>query len=170
MNDATRNVLILCTGNSARSILAEALVNHQGQGRLVGFSAGSHPAGYVQPVALEVLSSHGLSTEGLRSKSWDEFGAPGAPPMHLVITVCDQAAHETCPVWPGHPATAHWGIRDPALVGGSPERRRQAFEQAYQVLDARIRLLTALPFHQLDRQALEREVKSIAASVPAGEE
>ncbi len=135
-----QNVLFLCTGNSARSILAEAYLNSAARGRFVGYSAGSRPAGQVNPFALELLRKNGLSTEGLRSKSWEEFAAPGAPEMDFIFTVCDNAAGEACPVWPGKPATAHWGIEDPAAVQGSDEQRRKAFLKAFSDLSARIDL------------------------------
>lgn len=135
-----RNVLFLCTGNSARSILAEAFLNSVGRGRFRGFSAGSHPTGKVNPFALELLAKNGISTAGLRSKSWDEFAKPGAPEMHFVFTVCDSAAAELCPIWPGHPATAHWGVPDPAAVQGTDDEKRKAFLEAFAQLSARIRL------------------------------
>jgi arsenate reductase len=134
-----RNVLFLCTGNSARSILAEALLNHRGAGRFRGFSAGSFPKGAVHPLALDVLRAHQLPVDGLRSKSWNEFAAPESPKMDFIFTVCDNAANEVCPVWPGAPVTAHWSIRDPAAVEGTEDQKREAFEQAFQDLDARIR-------------------------------
>ena len=134
-----KNVLFLCTGNSARSILAEAFLNSVGGGRLRAFSAGSRPAGKVNPLALELLESKGIGTAGPRSKSWDEFAAPGAPRMDYVFTVCDSAAVETCPVWPGHPVKAHWGVPDPAAVQGSDEEKRKAFLAAFAALSARIR-------------------------------
>ncbi|MCC7043140.1 MAG: arsenate reductase ArsC [Acidobacteria bacterium] len=160
-----RHVLFLCTGNSARSVLAEALLAHHGGARFVSSSAGSQPKGAVHPMALETLERHGLPTTGFRSKSWDEFGAPGAAPIDIVITVCDSAANETCPIWPGHPSTAHWGIPDPAAVTSSPDDQRRAFEQAYRTLDARIRLLVALPFEKLDTLAVPRELRRIATEV-----
>jgi arsenate reductase len=132
------NVLFVCTGNSARSILAEALLNHLGGGRFQGFSAGSQPKGAVHPLALETLRVHQLPTDGLRSKSWTEFEAAGAPVMKFIVTVCDNAANETCPVWPGRPASAHWGIEDPAAVEGTDDEKRAAFEQAFQRLEQRI--------------------------------
>jgi protein-tyrosine-phosphatase len=135
-----RNVLFLCTGNSARSILAEAFLNSVGRGRLRGFSAGSHPTGKVNPFALELLEKNGISTAGLRSKSWDEFAKAGAPKMDFVFTVCDGAAGEMCPVWPGHPVKAHWGVPDPAAVQGSEEDKRKAFLDAFTQLSERIRL------------------------------
>jgi len=137
------NVLFLCTGNSARSILAESLINHWGEGRFRGFSAGSHPRGAVHPLAIELLRQMNLPTEGLRSKSWDEFAAAGTPRIDLVVTVCDNAAAEVCPVWPGHPATAHWGIPDPAAVEGTPEQRMAAFRDALGTLERRIRAFVA---------------------------
>jgi protein-tyrosine-phosphatase len=135
-----KNVLFLCTGNSARSILAEAFLNCVGRGRFRAFSAGSHPAGKVNPFALELLEKNGISTAGLRSKSWDEFAKPGAPEMHFIFTVCDNAAGETCPVWPGRPMTAYWGVADPAAVQGTDEQKRQAFLEAFAQLSDRIRL------------------------------
>ena len=155
------NILFLCTANSARSILAEALANHVGHGRLHAYSAGSQPSGQVQPMALEVLQRVGVPTDGLRSKSWDEFGADGAPQMDIVITVCGNAAGETCPVWPGHPVTAHWGVDDPAAVAGSEEQRRDAFVEAMKVLRHRIDLLLSLRPEALDRLALQGRLAEI---------
>jgi arsenate reductase len=155
------NVLFLCTGNSARSIMAEAILNHKATGRLTAYSAGSHPSGNVRPESLRQLELVGISTEGLRSKSWDEFAAPGAPPMHFIFTVCDNAAHEVCPIWPGHPMTAHWGVPDPASASGSPEEIARAFRDAFSILDRRIGLFLALPFATLERLALQREIESI---------
>jgi arsenate reductase len=155
------NVLFLCTGNSARSILAEALVNHWGRGRFRGYSAGSFPKGRVHPLALERLRALHLPSDGMRSKSWDELAAPGAPAMDFVITVCDQAAGETCPIWPGKPVIAHWGVPDPAAVEGTEEVRRQAFRDAHRRLEARIKLFVALPLEKLDRMALKREADAI---------
>jgi arsenate reductase len=155
------NVLFLCTGNSARSIIGEALITHWGRGRLRGFSAGSHPKGEVNPLAIEVLKTHHLPTGHLRSKSWDEFAAPGAPPMHFVFTVCDRAAKEACPLWPGQPMTAHWGIEDPAVVEGSDDTKRRAFAKAFRELDARIKIFTSLRLDQIDRMALQRELDAI---------
>ena len=133
-----RNVLFLCTGNSARSILAEAYLNARGKGQFRAFSAGSRPNGTVNPFALKLLQKHGIGTEGLRSKSWDEFARPGAPALDFVFTVCDNAAGETCPYWPGQPVTAHWGVEDPAAVDGGDEEKRRAFLQAFTLLSARI--------------------------------
>ena len=155
------NVLFLCTGNSARSILAEAFLNSAGRGRFRGLSAGSHPAGKVNPLALELLEKHGISTAGLRSKSWDEFAMAGAPELHFVFTVCDNAAGEACPFWPGQPVTAHWGVPDPAAVQGSDEEKRKAFMAAFGQLSTRIRLFLNLPFDKLERRALETRVRDI---------
>ena len=155
------NILFLCTANSARSILAEALANHVCHGRLHAYSAGSQPSGQVQPMALEVLQRVGVPTDGLRSKSWDEFGVDGAPQMDIVITVCGNAAGETCPVWPGHPVTAHWGVDDPAAVAGSEEQRRDAFVEAMKVLRHRIDLLLSLRPEALDRLALQGHLAEI---------
>ena len=155
------NVLFLCTGNSARSILAEALLNHRGAPTFTAYSAGSHPSGTPRPEAFAQLESAGISTTGLRSKSWDEFAAPGAPHIDFIFTVCDNAAHEVCPIWPGHPMTAHWGIPDPAAVQGTPEEIARAFSDAFTVLDRRINLLLALPFSELDAMATEQRLKEI---------
>ena len=155
------NILFLCTANSARSILAEALANHVGHGRLRAYSAGSRPSGSVQPMALDVLQRVGIPTDGLRSKSWDEFEVAGAPEMDIVITVCGNAAGETCPVWPGHPLTAHWGVDDPAAVTGSEERRRDAFMDAMKVLRHRIDLLLSLRPEALDRLAMQAQRQAI---------
>ena len=155
------NVLFLCTGNSARSILAEAYLDSAGRGRFAGYSAGSHPAGRVNPFALELLAKHRVSTEGLRSKSWDEFARPGAPRMSFVFTVCDNAAGEVCPVWPGQPVSAHWGIEDPAAVQGSDEDKRKAFLKAFTQLAARINLLLNLPIDKLDRMTLKAKLDDI---------
>jgi arsenate reductase (thioredoxin) len=158
------NVLFLCTGNSARSILGEAILNHLGKGRFRGFSAGSHPNGKVNPLALEEIRRMGLPDDGYRSKSWDEFAAPGAPAMDFVFTVCDSAAAEACPVWPGHPVTAHWGIEDPAAVTGSEDQRRQAFRQAALVLRRRIELFLNLPLEKLDHLARQSRAAEIGRS------
>jgi arsenate reductase len=158
------NVLFLCTGNSARSILAEAYLNNRSEGRFRAYSAGSHPNGKVNPLALELLAKHRIDTGGLRSKSWDEFAAPGAPELHFVFTVCDNAAGETCPLWPGQPITAHWGVADPAAAQGSDEDRRRAFRKAFTELSTRINLMLALPIEKLDRQALSGKLKAIGKS------
>ncbi|MDE3104597.1 MAG: arsenate reductase ArsC [Acidobacteriota bacterium] len=155
------NVLILCTGNSARSILAEALLNHKAAGRVRAYSAGSHPSGMPRPEALRQLQSAGISIEGLRSKSWDEFAAPGAPKLDFVFTVCDNAAGEVCPLWPGRPMTAHWGIPDPAAVQGTPEEIARAFQEAFSLLDRRISLFLALPLETLEQTAIQRELDAI---------
>lgn len=156
------NVLFLCSANSARSILAEALLQQLGQGRVRAFSAGSFPKSHPHPLAIELLKSKGLAWAELRSKSWDEFAAPGAPGIDLVITVCDQAAGEACPVWPGHPARVHWGIPDPAGEEGSKTTARQAFETTYRLLERRITALTALPWEELDRTDLAQAAQAIA--------
>jgi arsenate reductase len=161
MENKTYNVLFLCTGNSARSILAEALIEHWGRGRFRGFSAGSFPRGSVHPLAIELLDKVHLRTTGMRSKSWDEFARPGAPVMNFVFTVCDQAAGEICPVWPGNPITAHWGVHDPAAVEGTDEQCRRAFRDALHALESRIKLFVALPIDKLDRLAAKHEVDEI---------
>jgi arsenate reductase len=158
------NVLFLCTGNSARSIMAEAILNALGKGKFKAFSAGSHPTGTVNPLALELIEQNGLATEGLRSKDWSQFARPGAPFMHFVFTVCDQAAAEPCPVWPGQPMTAHWGVRDPAAVEGHYEVKRKTFLSAYTELHRRISLFTALPFEKLDRLALKAKLEEIGTT------
>jgi protein-tyrosine-phosphatase len=155
------NVLFLCTGNSARSILAEAYLNSAGKGRFRAHSAGSKPGGRVSPYALELLSQNRIDTSGLRSKSWDEFSRPGAPRMDFVFTVCDNAAAETCPYWPGQPMTAHWGVADPAAAEGSAEDRRRAFLRAFGELSTRINLLLNLPLDKLDRLALKQKLDEI---------
>ena len=155
------NVLFLCTGNSARSILAESLLRHWGRGRFVSYSAGSQPKGEVHPLAIETLRELRLPSEGFRSKSWNEFAGPDAPPMHFVFTVCDNAANEVCPIWPGQPMTAHWGIADPAAVEGSEEEKRRAFRHACRDLDARIKIFTSLRLDMLDRLALQKQLDAI---------
>jgi arsenate reductase (thioredoxin) len=155
------NVLFLCTGNSARSIMAEAIVNHKGKPNFSAYSAGSHPAGAVRPEALRQLERARLPTTGLRSKAWDEFSRPGAPELHFVFTVCDNAAKEVCPIWPGQPMTAHWGVPDPAAVPGTAEQVERAFRDAFFILDRRIGLFLSLPITSLDRLALKREVDKI---------
>jgi arsenate reductase len=163
----TYNVLFLCAGNSARSILAETLLDHWGRGRFKGYSAGSFPKGIVHPLALELLEKHRLSTSGLRSKSWNEFARPGAPVMDFVFTVCDQAAGEVCPVWPGNPVTAHWGVPDPTAVEGSDTEQRRAFRLARHALETRIKLFVTLPIDKLDRLAIKRRVNEIGRSAVA---
>jgi arsenate reductase len=158
------NVLFLCTGNSARSIMAEAILNHKGKGRFAAFSAGSHPTGRVRPEALAQIESAGLSTADLRSKSWDEFSAAGAPKLDFVFTVCDNAAKEQCPYWPGQPMTAHWGIADPAATKGTPEEIAREFKDAFTVLNRRIGLFLALPLGTLEQLAIQREIDQIGRS------
>jgi arsenate reductase len=160
------NVLFLCTGNSARSILGEAIITSLGQGRFVGFSAGSHPKGAVHPLALDLLQQMHLPTSNLRSKSWDEFEIAGAPIMDFVFTVCDDAAGEACPIWPGQPMTAHWGLPDPAAVEGSDVECRRAFRQTYAALENRIKLFLALPMSSLDRMSLQRRLDAIGQKPP----
>jgi arsenate reductase len=155
------NVLFLCTGNSARSIMAEALLNHKGRGSFTAYSAGSHPSGMPRPEALAQLQSAGIGIEGLRSKSWDELAAPGAPHLDFVFTVCDNAANEACPYWPGQPMTAQWGIPDPAAVKGTPEEIARAFRDAFVILDRRIGLFLSLPLAKLDEFAIQEEINKI---------
>lgn len=161
VNHRVYNVLFLCTGNSARSILAEAIVNHAGRGRFRAFSAGSHPSGTVNRFALELLQKHHLPVADLRSKNWDEFAQPDAPQIDFVFTVCDNAAGETCPVWPGTPVTAHWGVEDPAAVEGSDEDKRKAFVTAYTQLQRRIALFLNLPLEKLAKLALQHQLDDI---------
>lgn len=160
MSDPVYNVLFLCTGNSARSILAEAYLNHRGRGRFRAYSAGSHPTGQLNPLVLQVLRRSGISTYSLRSKSWDEFAAPAAPPLDFVFTVCDRAAGEVCPVWPGQPITAHWGVPDPAAVQDEGGMMR-AVNEAFRILQRRIDLFMCLPFSSLDRMSLRERVAEI---------
>ena len=162
------NILFLCTGNSARSILAESLMNHLGQGRFCGFSAGSHPKGAVHPIALELLEQLKFPTEGLRSKAWDEFAEPGVPPIDFVITVCDNAAGEVCPIWPGHPMKAHWGIPDPAAVEGSDTQKWAAFRDAFRALENRIKLFLSLPLGSLDNMKLKERLDAIGQTSEPG--
>lgn len=169
MNDKTYNVLFLCTGNSARSILAEALLNHLGKGRFRAFSAGSHPAGKVNPFAIELLEKNRLPVADMRSKSWDEFVALGAPEFDFVFTVCDNAAGEVCPAWPGQPMTAHWGIEDPAAVEGSDEAKRKAFAQAFSQLNRRLSIFISLPMEKLDKLTLKRNLDKIGLLREEGE-
>ena len=161
MPDKAYEILVLCTGNSARSILAEALLNQRGAGRFRAYSAGSHPTGRVNPFAIATLQRFGLPTEGLRSKSWNEFAGPGAPRLDFIFTVCDNAAGEVCPLWPGQPVTAHWGVPDPAAVEGTDERKLQAFEDTFRILERRVNRFVDLPLSSLDPSDLVRAVRSI---------
>jgi len=155
------NVLFLCTGNSARSIMAEAILNHKGAPNFKAYSAGSLPAGFVRPEALKMIGQARLLVNGFRSKSWDEFARPGAPKLDFVFTVCDKAAKEVCPIWPGQPLTAHWGVADPAAVDGSPEEIEKAFRDAFMTLDRRIGLFLSLPLASLDSLAIQRQIDEI---------
>jgi len=155
------SVLFLCTGNSARSIMAEAYLNASGRGRFVAYSAGSHPGGKVNPFAFELLQKNRIDTAGLRSKNWDEYAQPGAPALDFVFTVCDNAAGEVCPLWPGQPISAHWGIQDPAAVQGSDERKHKAFLRAFSELSTRINLFMSLPLDKLDRLVLKKKLEEI---------
>jgi arsenate reductase len=157
------NVLFLCTGNSARSIMAEAILNHKAKGRFTAYSAGSRSSGAVRPEALKQLELAGIATNGLRSKSWEEFAARNAPPINFIFTVCDNAANEVCPIWPGHPMTAHWGVPDPAAVKGPPETIERAFCETFSVLDRRIGLFLALPLSTLESFAIQKEIDSIGS-------
>jgi len=161
MSTRVYNVLFLCTGNSARSVLAEVLLNSRGAGRFRAFSAGSQPVGRVNPLAIDTLQQARLPTDGLRSKSWDEFAQPGAPALDFVFTVCDSAANEVCPIWPGQPVTAHWGLPDPAAVQGPDADKARAFRETFIALDRRIGLFTSLPIAGLDQLALQRKVDEI---------
>jgi arsenate reductase (thioredoxin) len=161
MNQRPFNVLILCTGNSARSILGEALINHWGRGKFAGYSAGSTPKGQVHPIALELLQQMNLPTAGLRSKSWDEFARPGAPALDFVFTVCDNAAGESCPYWPGQPMTAHWGLEDPAAVQGTEAEQWLAFRKTFHGLERRIKAFTSLPVGSLDKAKLKARLDEI---------
>jgi arsenate reductase len=158
------NVLFLCTGNSARSVFGEAILNYKGRPNFTAYSAGSHPQGRVHPLALQQLQRARLPLEGLRSKNWDEFAQPGAPPMDFVFTVCDNAAREVCPAWPGQPMTAHWGVPDPAAATGTPEQIERAFRDAFSVLERRISLFLALPLASLAQLAIKHEIDQIGAS------
>ncbi|QGM48011.1 arsenate reductase ArsC [Methylocystis heyeri] len=164
MSEPVYNVLFLCTGNTARSILAEGILRKDGAGRFNVFSAGSQPKGVVNPYALQTLAAFGYPTEGLRSKSWDEFATPDAPKMDFVFTVCDNAAGEACPFWPGQPVTAHWGIEDPAAVEGSDIEKQRAFNLAFRYLKNRISLLLAVPFARLDKMALQKHLREIGGA------
>lgn len=169
MVDHVFNVLFLCTGNSARSILAEAIMNREGQGRFKGFSAGSHPKGQVHPMALDLLRRMNHPVTTLRSKSWDEFEEPGAPIMDFVFTVCDNAANEVCPIWPGHPMSAHWGLPDPAEAAGSEAEQQLAFADTYRMLCNRISIFTNLPMTKLDRLSLKERLEEIGRASPETE-
>ncbi|GGY67209.1 arsenate reductase ArsC [Pseudoduganella albidiflava] len=161
MEEKVYNVLFLCTGNAVRSIMAEALVATMGNGRFRGFSAGSHPAGSVDPLALEQIRPTGYPLDQLRSKSWDEFAEPGAPEMDFIFTVCDDAAGEACPYWPGHPITAHWDVEDPAAATGTEEHRRAAYHQAFHQIRARMGIFVSLPLHMLEKNAIHQHVTDI---------
>jgi len=160
------NVLFLCTGNSARSIMAEAIMNFKGRPNFIAHSAGSHPAGFVHPQALRQIEIARLSIVGLRSKPWDEFARPGSPELNFVFTVCDAAAKEACPVWPGQPMTAHWGVPDPAAVEGTPEQVERAFREAFLILERRISLLLCLPLGSLEKLAIQKELDRIGKEIP----
>lgn len=164
MQDKVYNVLFLCTGNSARSIMAEALVTTMGKGRFKGYSAGSQPNGAVNPFAIEQVTATGYPVEGLRSKNWDEFGAPDAPQMDFIFTVCDNAAGETCPYWPGHPMSAHWGFEDPAAVTGTDEQKREAFHRIFRQIMARMSIFVSLPLNMLEKNAIQHEIQTIGAT------
>jgi arsenate reductase len=157
------NVLFLCTGNSARSIMAEALLNTMGQGRFVAYSAGSHPGGVVNPLAIEQIKPTGYALDKLRSKSWDEFAAPGAPRMDFIITVCDNAAGEVCPIWPGQPVSAHWGFEDPAAATGTEAEKRALFSKVARQIMTRVNVFSSLPLHALEKSAIKREMDAIGA-------
>ena len=161
------NVLFLCTGNSARSIMAEAIMNHKGRPNFTAYSAGSHATGSIRPEAIKQLEAVKLPTEGLRSKNWDEFAKPGAPELNFVFTVCDNAAKEVCPIWPGQPMTAHWGVADPAAVAGTPEHVERAFREAFMILERRISLFLCLPLSSLDRLAIKKEIDRIGQTSEA---
>ena len=165
MQDKVYNVLFLCTGNSARSIMAEKLMEHWGKGKFKSYSAGSHPTGKVNPIAIDTIQARGLSTDGVRSKSWDEFVAEGAPHLDFVFTVCDNAAGEVCPYWPGQPMTAHWGVEDPAAVEGSDHEKLQAFRKIANYLENRIKLFVALPLTKLDNMGIKQELDVIGKAL-----
>jgi protein-tyrosine-phosphatase len=166
MSDPTYNVLFLCTGNSARSIIAEAIVNRLGAGKFKGFSAGSHPKGAVHPYTLQLLKSLNYDTSFARSKSWEEFAKPGAPVMDFVFTVCDDAANEACPIWPGQPMTAHWGVPDPAAAEGTDAEKHLAFADTYRMLNNRISIFVSLPMNKLDKLALQKSLDEIGRDLP----
>lgn len=164
MTEKTYNILFLCTGNSARSIMAEALVTTMSHGRFKGYSAGSAPNGMVHPLAIRQVQKTGYPTDKLRSKSWDEFATADAPHMDFIITVCDNAAGEVCPIWPGHPATAHWGFADPAAAEGSDEEKSAVFEKCFRQIMARMHVFLSLPLHMLEAHAIHQEIRNIGAS------
>ncbi|WP_175992171.1 arsenate reductase ArsC [Burkholderia vietnamiensis] len=166
MSDKTYSILILCTGNSARSIMAEALFNVMGKGRFRAYSAGSHPTGTVNPFAVERCAAIGYDTSNLRSKSWDEFATNDAPRMDFVVTVCDQAAGEVCPIWPGSPLTAHWGFEDPAAFDGTDEQKRKVFDKVFRQILGRVSQFVNLPLHVLDRNAIQQEMRAIGQRLP----
>jgi protein-tyrosine-phosphatase len=166
MTDKVYNVLFLCTGNSARSILAESILNHWGNGQFRGFSAGSHPTGQVNPLAIKLLTQLNLPSAGLRSKSWDEFAAPNGPHLDFVFTVCDKAAGEVCPYWPGQPMTAHWGIPDPAVVEGTEVEKNFAFRQSFKSMETRIKLFLSLPLASIDKMRLQERLDAIGKTPP----
>ena len=166
MSGKIYNVLFLCTHNSARSILAEAYLNHVGKGRFFAYSAGSHSSGIINPITIHILRRNGYAIDGLRSKGWDEYAVSGAPKMDFVITVCDSAAGEVCPVWPGQPVTAHWGFEDPSQAKGTKEERRRVFHRIFQQITARIQLFLSLPVEQLDAISLQQRLKDIGRSKP----
>jgi arsenate reductase (thioredoxin) len=165
MTEQPLNVLFLCTGNSARSIMAESLLNHWGRGKFAAYSAGSHPKGFVNPIALQLLAHMHMPMQGLRSKSWDEYETAGAPAFDFVFTVCDQAAGEACPLWPGQPMSAHWGVEDPAAVPGTDQERWMAFRHAFIELEHRIKLFTSLPLTSLDRIKLQQHLDNIGTKI-----
>lgn len=169
MTDKVFNVLFICTGNSARSILAESILNSLGQGRFKAFSAGSHPAGQVNPYAIELLERNRFNTESLRSKNWNEFARPDAPRLDFIFTVCDKAAGEVCPFWPGQPISAHWGVEDPAAVDGSEDDKRKAFSNVFRILNRRISLFMSLPIEKLDALTLKHEMDQIGLARETGE-
>jgi arsenate reductase len=166
MPEKVYNVLFLCTGNSARRVMAECILNRWSQGRFRAYSAGSQPKGRVHPMTLRLLRDYNYRTEGLRSKSWEEFAQPGAPPLDFVFTVCDDAAGETCPIWPGQPMTAHWGVEDPAAFVGSEEKTLAFYKQVYSYLDNRLKIFVSLPITSLDRLSLQRQLEAIGRTTP----
>ena len=168
-SDKVYRVLFLCTGNSARSVMAECALNRWGSGRFEAFSAGSHPKGGIHPMTLQLLRQFNYRTDGLRSKSWDEFAAPGAPPLHFVFTVCDRAAGEVCPIWPGQPMTAHWGVQDPAAFVGPEDKKFRMFRDIYFQLERRIQIFTSLPIASLDKLSLQRRLDEIGQSAAQAE-